>query len=410
MKQVTTALSAVPIVKLGVAVSGGGDSIALLRLLADWGQKNGCEIVAATVNHNLRAEAGKEAAFVATLCKSLNIPHSILNWDDWAGQGNLQNEARNARKKLLASWAKQENLSAVALGHTQDDQAETFLMRLARGSGVDGLSGIQQISGSAPVYIRPLLEISRQDLRSYLKDLGQQWIDDPSNDDTQFDRIKMRKAMPFLEALGLTTSRLAKTSTGLQSARDALEQITLKAARVCCELSEYGTVGINLDKLKTEPSDIQYRVISHAICWITHAHYRPRFASLKATYDLVKQGKSQTLAGCYIKSVSPKQIIVMRERAAMPTKHYKNGLYDMRWRVIVEDLTENAYIKPLGEVGLAQIDNWHELGVLRDILMQTPAIWQDGTVISAPLAGLNGISQIFLINDHNQFYLDIVSH
>ncbi len=410
MKQVATALSAVPITKLGVAVSGGGDSIALLRLLADWGQKNGCEIIAATVNHNLRAEAGKEAAFVAMLCKSLNIQHSILNWDDWAGQGNLQNEARNARKKLLANWAKQESLSAVALGHTQDDQAETFLMRLARGSGVDGLSGIQQISGNAPIVIRPLLEVSRQDLRSYLTDLGQEWIDDPSNDDTRFDRIKMRKAMPFLETLGLTSSRLAKTSTGLQSARDALEQMTLRAARACCELSEYGTVEINLDKLQIEPVDIQHRILSHTICWITAAQYRPRYASLKAAYELLKQGKSQTLAGCYIKSVSQSQIIVMRERAAMPTQHYKNGPYDMRWQVIADNLTQNAYIKPLDEKGLAQVDNWHELGVLRDILMQTPAVWQDDAVISAPLAGLNGISQIFLINDHNQFYLDIVSH
>lgn len=396
--------------KLGVAVSGGGDSIALLRLVADWGQQNDCEVLAATVNHNLRAEARKEAEFAATVCKSLSIPHSILSWDDWAGQGNLQNEARNARKKLLTDWATQNKITAIALGHTQDDQAETFLMRLARGSGVDGLSGIQKISGSSPVFIRPLLEASRHDLRTYLKDLGQDWIDDPSNDDTRFDRIKMRKAMPFLETLGLTTARLAKTATGLQGARDALEQITLRAAQECCGIDDYGVVKIDLEKLQTEPFDIQYRILSHAICWVSHAQYRPRFASLKATYDLLKQGKSQTLAGCYIKSVSQKQIIVMRERAAMPTEPYKNGHYDMRWQVIADELIQNAYIKPLGEVGLSQVDKWHDLGVLREILMQTPVVWRDDTVISAPFARLNGIAQIFLINERNQFYLDIVSH
>lgn len=395
---------------LGVAVSGGSDSVALLHLLCEWGQAHGRKIYAATVNHNLRAEAQAEAEFVASLCHDLGVPHQILDWKNWDRRGNLQNAAREARKTLLTAWAQNLGLSAVALGHTQDDQAETFLLRLARGSGVDGLSGMQYIIGSDPVWVRPVLDITRADLRMYLSALSQIWVEDPSNQDEKFDRVKMRNAMPALGELGLTPERLAKTALGLQSARMALEQATQDAAYKCCVLSKFGTVAIDLEKLQSAPQDIQYRVLSHAIKWVTSAGYRPRFEALKLIYDLLLQGKSQTLAGCYIKTLKLKQIIVMREMANMKSVALEAGCFDQRWQVSADETLQNTEIRALGEKGLLQLKNWRELNISRDILMQSPAAWQGEAVISAPLAGFSGPVGLSLKIHPDQFYLNIVSH
>ncbi len=408
--QINTVLTAVPKGALGVAVSGGSDSVALLRLLCNWGHAQGRKIYVATVNHNLRAEAQNEAEFVAKLCHALDVPHQILSWDNWDGRGNLQSAARDARKTLLTDWAQKLGLSAVAIGHTQDDQAETFLLRLARGSGVDGLSGMRHTSGNHPVWIRPILDIARTDLRDYLSHIGQSWVDDPSNSDEKYDRVKMRNAMPMLAALGLTPARLANTAHGLQSARAALERATQGAAQKCCTPDGYGTVTIDLEKLQLHALDVQYRVISHAMKWVTGAKYRPRFETLKSIYDLLIQGKSQTLAGCYIKRLKLKQIIVMREVANMRSAKLESGCYDKRWQISADDNLQNMEIRPLGEKGLLQIENWRELDVLRDILMQCPAVWQNKTLISTPLVEILGPVQLSLKLPLGQFYLGIVSH
>ncbi|MBL4750979.1 MAG: tRNA lysidine(34) synthetase TilS [Amylibacter sp.] len=408
--QINSGLAAVPKGALGVAVSGGSDSVALLRLLCNWGHAQGRKIYAATVNHNLRAEAQDEAEFVANLCRKLDVPHQILSWDNWDGRGNLQSAARDARKVLLTDWAQKLGLKSVAIGHTQDDQAETFLLRLARGSGVDGLSGMQKISGNNPVWVRPMLGITRMDLRDYLSDLSQSWVEDPSNQDQKYDRVKMRNAMPVLAELGLTSERLANTAHGLQSARAALDEATQNAARKCCTLDAYGTVAIDLEKLQPCALDIQYRVISHAMKWVTGAKYRPRFEALKSVYALLRQGKSQTLAGCYIKTSKHEQIIVMREIANMKPIALETGCFDGRWQISADTALQNTDIRPLGEKGLQQLKNWRELGISRDILMQSPAAWQDNTVIAAPLAGFSGPVTISLKIHPDQFYFDIVSH
>ena len=127
---------------LGVAVSGGGDSVALLCLMADWAAPREVRLAAATVDHGLRPEAAAEAAGVAALCGRLGLAHATLRWEGWDGRGNLMDAARRARRRLLADWAAEQGLAAVALAHTRDDQAETVLMRLARGAGVDGLSAM----------------------------------------------------------------------------------------------------------------------------------------------------------------------------------------------------------------------------------------------------------------------------
>jgi tRNA(Ile)-lysidine synthase len=269
---------------------------------------------------------------------------------------------------------------------------------------------MQQISGNNPVWVRPMLSIPRTNLRSYLTHLNQEWVEDPSNQDEKYDRVKMRNAMPLLAGLGLTTERLANTAFGLQSARAALDKATQDAARKCCTLDACGTIAIDLEKLQWCALDIQYRVISYAMKWVAGAKYRPRFEALKSIYGQLQQGKSQTLAGCYIKTLKQEQIIVMREVANMKVTALESGCFDGRWQVSADAVLTKTDIRPLGEKGLQQLENWRELDILRDILIQTPAAWQGGTVISAPLAGFSGSVAISLKIHPDQFYLGIVSH
>ncbi|MEM8699192.1 MAG: tRNA lysidine(34) synthetase TilS, partial [Pseudomonadota bacterium] len=179
-----------PKAPLGIALSGGADSTALALIAA---RALGAEALrAATVDHRLRPESREEAEVAGRIAASLGIPHEILTWQEahqdraptGEGGGNLQARARMARQGLLTDWARAHRLSAVLLGHTMDDQAETVLMRLERGSGADGLAGMAaRVEIGGMVWLRPLLDLRRADLRDLLRAEGLDWTEDPSNQD-----------------------------------------------------------------------------------------------------------------------------------------------------------------------------------------------------------------------------------
>ena len=161
-QQVANAFLPHPPEVLGVAVSGGGDSMALLHLMHGFCSFHAIKLRAVTVNHGLRAEAASEAGMVRRYCATLGVRHDTLLWNDWNGTGNLQNAARDARYGLMAAWAKEHDINTIALGHTADDQAETFLMRLGRRSGVDGLAAMSnRIIREGVTFVRPLLAAIR---------------------------------------------------------------------------------------------------------------------------------------------------------------------------------------------------------------------------------------------------------
>lgn len=201
---------------LGIALSGGGDSTALMHLAQGWGR---ARLMAATVDHGLRPGSADEARRAGQGAAALGIPHETLVWHRQGG-GNLMGAARDARLRLLADWARRHGLSAVLLGHTLDDQAETLLMRLARGAGLDGLCGMaDRREAEGALWLRPLLTISRAELRDWLAARGIGWIDDPSNERDDFHRVRLRKAMTGLD---LPLPQLAQSLQNLGMARDAL--------------------------------------------------------------------------------------------------------------------------------------------------------------------------------------------
>jgi tRNA(Ile)-lysidine synthase len=215
--------------RLLCAVSGGPDSLALLVLTQ---QVLPGRLVAATVDHQLRTESADEAQIVTEICRNLGIPHFILTPDEKIS-GNLQSSARAARYALLERAADAQNCQHIATAHHANDQLETLLMRLARGSGVDGLSGIRARNGRV---VRPLLEFTKAELINICASAGIEWVNDPSNANIDFDRVAMRNWLVSTQH-PFQASRALRTASALADASDALVWMTdtLAAQRIAQE-------------------------------------------------------------------------------------------------------------------------------------------------------------------------------
>jgi tRNA(Ile)-lysidine synthase len=215
---------------LVLAVSGGPDSTALLLLVARWRKalRRGPKLVAITIDHGLRAEARREALAVKRLARSLGVSHRTLRWSGRKPSTGLQEAARLERYRLLANAARQAHAHHVLTAHTLDDQAETVLIRLTRGSGIGGLAAMARVapipSGEGGIsLVRPLLVVRKARLLATLRKAGVAYADDPSNRDPRFTRARLRAAMPALEREGLNAERLALLARRVKRAEVALE-------------------------------------------------------------------------------------------------------------------------------------------------------------------------------------------
>jgi tRNA(Ile)-lysidine synthase len=371
-----------PVDRLGVAVSGGGDSVAALVLAVEvLGADN---VAAVTVDHGLRAEAAAEAAQVASLCARLGVDHQILRWSGPEG-GNLQDAARQARLDLIGGWAR-GYVDAVVLGHTLDDQAETVLMRLARGSGVDGLSAMAEARRAQGVlWLRPFLTVPREALRDVLRARDVAWVEDPSNSDSRFQRVRTRAALVALAPLGIDAQGLAETAHRMRRARQALEQQTTEALHAYAR-DEAGTVLLDKAALALPP-EIRDRVFAHLLMALSGSWHRPRLDALHRVIEA--QG---TLMGCVLVDEGAHLRLYREARAVAALETPATELWDGRWTA---QGPGSGVIRALGENGLAQLSaqakagihpHWRETGLSQAILLATPAIWHDEALIAAPLA------------------------
>lgn len=386
-RELSRALPPGSVSRLGVAVSGGGDSLCLLVLLADWCRQNAIALFVATIDHGLRAGSAEEAAVVGGVCATLKIPHDTLTWQGFCGRGNLQAAARQARQALLSDWALGKGLRHVCLGHTRDDQAETVLLRLARGSGVDGLSAMSAVrkDDMGLVWLRPLLSVRREALRIVLRDRGLTWAEDPSNEDLGFDRIKARKLLEDGPLPGLDVDTLAETAERMAAARRVLGRVASDTARHLLEI-EGGDIVFPAAAFAALEDELRWRLLSMALCCVSSTHYRPRLKSLKAAEVQVTLGHRASLHGCLI-DVRRGKLWVMRELAAVAAlRTAAPGLWDGRWQVDGPSNTDQTpQIAALGERGLSLRPDWRDSGHNRVSLLSSPAIWEDGMMVSAPL-------------------------
>jgi tRNA(Ile)-lysidine synthase len=231
----------------------------------------------------------------------LGVPHEVLRWDG-SGRGNLQERAREARRRLLGGWARQNSAAVVLLGHTADDQAETVLMRLARGSGVDGLSGMPAFfEAEGTRWSRPFLGLGREELRDWLRGRGVGWVDDPSNEDPRFDRVRARAMLDRLSELGLTRDRLVRTAGHMARARVSLEDAARgRAARIVQEDGADLLMPVSLLR-EFDQSDLAGRILAAALQWVGGSERRPRWESLRRLATVAAAGRGATLAGCLIR-------------------------------------------------------------------------------------------------------------
>lgn len=372
--------------RLGVAVSGGGDSVAMLRLAQIWASGRGVALYVYCVDHGLRAEAADEAAFVAALCESLGVRVRVLKWQGWDGKGNLSARARAARYDLIASAARADDVPAVLLAHTRDDQAETVLMSLARRSGVDGLSGMPVIRQDRGIsWLRPLLGTARAELRDYLGGLGQSWCDDPGNEDTTHERIRMRKAQPMLNSLGLTTAALADVAANMQAVRDALEAAKADGLKRHAQ-SVQGAVKLAAGFL-TEPRELQRRILIHCLSWVAPSASPSRGDAQQRTLALMAQGQDTTLQGCLVQRKGDGFWILREPGAVAGITALVGETWDSRWIVSGPANSGQFHIAPLTEAGLSECQNWRDSGLPRAFFLSSPAIWQEQRLIAAPIAG-----------------------
>lgn len=373
-----------PVSRLGLAVSGGSDSMAMLALAAGWAEGQGAKLWVATVDHGLRAGAADEAKWVKGRCAEFGLPHDVLTWAE-KPSGNVQSAARTARYDLLADWARGLELNAVAVAHTADDQAETFVMRLARGSGVDGLAAMQDDWVAQEMrWLRPVLTVGRNDLRRVLTERGGEWVDDPSNADTRFERVRVRNAMKDLALLGLDRDRLVATAHRMTEARIALTQAAVDAAEACADVA-LGDVVFDAEVYAKLPVESRHRLLAAAIQFVSGAPYRPRYDALKEVETRVLDAQRRTLSGCVLVLKAGK-LVVGRELNALRAQIARPGeIWDGRW---VLNGPKGAQVRALGQA-IAECQNWRATGQPRDRLMTAPALFKGDTLLAAPAAGLD---------------------
>ena len=294
--------------KAALAVSGGGDSIALMHLFLHWARQESSSLPAVLiVDHGLRDESQAEATQVAGWAREQGLDAHVLRWTGRKPVSNIEEQARAARYGLLARWCEAHDISNLFVAHTADDQAETFLLRLARGSGVDGLSAMQDCS-PLPVaefpriqLFRPLLDVSRAELRAYLASKGASWLEDPMNEDERFARTRIRKVLPALEAAGLAVWRIARASWHLGRAREALDAAARDFLSRHARL-EQGRAILDGASLAKVPREIALRALSAVLLSVSGAIYRPRFERLESLLNATfsESFSGRTLSGCRI--------------------------------------------------------------------------------------------------------------
>lgn len=291
--------------KLAVAVSGGVDSVCLLN----WLHKFGLDIVALHVNHGLRDVADVETQYVVELCKSLDVPCEVFYWSGEKPKSGLESAAREVRYKMMTDYCRKNKIEFLAVAHQADDQIETFLMNLGRGSGVYGLAAMRPESDRDGVkIIRPMLNVFRAELKEYCENNKIKYFVDEMNYDEKYTRVKIRKNRHLLnDKLGISDDRILLAIDNLSRTRDALDSNVSNLVSIVM-VDDYA----RFDKsfLFDEPVDIRLKLLGSLIQKVGKNDYQPRLNSLQKALDRLNSDCKFTLSGCVVRKLGNDIIIV----------------------------------------------------------------------------------------------------
>ena len=387
--------------RLAVACSGGADSLALSLLAAAWAKAQGRELVALTVDHGLRADSAAEAETVGAWLAARGIAHHVLRWSGPKPKANRAARAREARYRLLAAFCRGRRIADLLLAHHLEDQAETFLLRLGRGSGVDGLAAMApQTTREGIRLLRPLLGVPKARLRAHLRAAGQGWIEDPSNADPASARARLRGLAATFAAEGLTARRLAATAARMGRVRAALEEATGRLLAEAARLDPAGFCRLDPTPLAAAPAEIGLRALARILLAVSGTAHPARLNRLERLYGALiggRLGGGATLQGCRI---LPRQggVLVCREaRDPAPLALAANtvALWDGRFQVALEGAgatgAEALVVAALGAAGYDRIKD--AIAPVRRAAMPAPAraslptLWNAQGVIAVPHLG-----------------------
>ena len=294
--------------KIAVAVSGGIDSMALMHLCA----RAGVNAIALTVDHGLRATSAADALYVAGAAKRLGLRHATLHWTGSKPKTGIEHAAREARYELLAEYCRKHSITVLLTAHQADDQIETFLMHLARGSGAYGLAAIRPVVVREGITIaRPLLDVPRTELEKYCATHNIKSVKDEMNEDTDFTRVRIRKNRHLLrDKLGIEDSRILIAIDALGRVRDALEQeIENLISGVIPSDTESDKTIFPAPFLFDRPLEIQLKLLSRLVQKIGNATYPPRLEKIQLALDKLKSDTMFTVGRCTLRRLGDKVLI-----------------------------------------------------------------------------------------------------
>ncbi len=416
---------------MAVAVSGGADSMALMHLAARALQlippqlksmtpPGRPRLMVLTVDHGLRSGSAEDAAWVASQAEAAGIPCRVLRWDGEKPTQGIQAAARAARYRLMHEALIEEAQSYDKLqrhlltAHHYEDQAETFLMRLARGSGIDGLSAMQSVSllqtpptpdgayGAQLALRRPLLDLPKSRLIATLREAGLTWREDPSNDRDDFERVRVRKALAALSDLGISSGSIARSAARLSRARSAIQRQTAETvqARMDWHEGQFGTISVEI--FNDLPEEIAIRVLKQLIGAYGGEAPDPRLSEIedlaeriRATSDRVWPARAATLGGCRLDWRPDGDLRVWREtgRVALAALQIqpgtKSAVWDRRFEISVSNELEGIVdVRTLGAAGWkalrSELPNLGKLRLPPGAAATLPACWRANSLIAVP--------------------------
>lgn len=292
---------------VALAVSGGSDSTALMRLARDWAaaQHPAPRLSILTVDHGLRPDSAAEAETVSRWAQELGLSHHILRWEPASKpQTGIQARARAARYDLMAQWCLAEGAGVLLTAHTLDDQAETVLMRLSRTKSPASLAGIRpRRSWQGLPVVRPLLGLRRQALRDYLEGLGQPWLEDPSNEDPRFERVRIRQALALPGQAQVTAERLAALAGSAARTDTLLERLSERWTGLWLVETDFGVCHVPDLHFRDLPDALRERILGRILRHYGGGGFLPEPAELRRILDWVRRREGPprtTLAGALL--------------------------------------------------------------------------------------------------------------
>ncbi len=335
-----------PLIVAGV--SGGADSMALVLLLDAWARSKGGRVIALTVDHGLREGSGTEAEWVARELSRRNIEHHIIAWQGEKPATGIQDKARRARRRLMLEWCREHGVLHLCLAHHANDQVETHLMRLARVGnhhkerdgqlpGLAGMSVIREYPEGR--IIRPLLSVGRDRLVSTLRTMNQPWLDDPSNENPEFERVRVRKAVSGLETVGGGVSAIAQAIRHYGEARRDLERLDARALACSSVLYPAGYARLDLRKLDANGDVAAMHALSRLIMALGGRRYpiaRDKVEKLYKSLQTLRSKGRLTLGGCLFTGTDDGLLIVREERNLPPMQiitEDREVYWDSRFRL-----------------------------------------------------------------------------